>query len=279
MNKPNYFIVTCPGNCATTWLATCLSLHPEIFCSHSLSKHKSEDNLVGRVNDINSHDKLPFVDILTKLADKNLDNKYIGNIHGYTVTSFINNLRQHPVKIDVKVVNLIRNPINWVTSSHGNFIKQSKYSTFSLFQILHKFNSNYVYFNDVAAKHNVDPMDWDFIFFAAACVRLTEVKSDFTFAGNIKHKKMEDITQNKDDFIKLLEEITSGELSITDEYIDQIFNTEKINQHNKHATTADSQFEAWLPWQKEIFIAYIKNLDLLKDYQKIGYDLWFCRVC
>lgn len=272
------FLITCPGNCATTWLSRVLSNHPQIYCSHALSHHKDSQNLIQRVRDLHHYQQMPFYSAVTDLAKEHVDKKYIGNAHGYKIATLIANVMKFPHAGNIRIVNMMRHPITWIASTHGNYIKQSKFSTFSLGDILAKFNSDYVFFQEQASKHQCDPMDWNFILFCAACVRLNEIKNDFVTIEkhnmqNIQHYKMEETTTDAEVLKRLIKSITSDEILIGDAYIEQVYAEGKVNKHRSKTLSIEEQYNDWYEWQRDIFNLYMNKLSLHEHYRKLSYDI------
>lgn len=282
MNNKHYFLVACSGHCATKWLANILQLHTDIYCSHGNGSKPGKEAETKRenraINSVN-HSVIPLQDYFELETFSHPNTPNIGNVHGYTIRSIIENLKQFPsLRLPLSIANLVRNPINFTASAHANFYKKSLELTIVRQEILSVFNQRYDEMQALAKRHNINFIDdWSFLSFIWACNMLQVMNYDYMLskqlANGIPTFRMEDITSSKTELLKLLNVIISKDTEITNQYLTQIFEVKAVNKHRDRVLTDEEQFNKWSDWQRELFIKSIHTNNALENYRSMGYDL------
>ncbi|MBW1731454.1 MAG: hypothetical protein JRJ75_11280 [Deltaproteobacteria bacterium] len=294
----SYFIVTSHGWSASNWLAYVLNHHQDIICTHSarniLASKKdmnSDENLRKNIKNLHQGYLLRQNRSLDRCYDeieKNGKAKCYGSVHVYR-------MRDLPVlyekygapKREYSVLNLIRHPVSLVWSGYGQFRELFRYDLNELYwtsgKIL-KTAKDFVF--DLAEEYDLYIGDLENLAFIGASAVLGSLRLDFDAEEKLGelpgiyflgHIKMEDITVSPETLSNVIQILSHQELDADDNYLRTVYSMGIVNQHkndpNKH--NAREKYLKFTDWQKKVFLYFMNLYDLVKPYQRLGYDLSF----
>ena len=122
MGARQRFLVTSPGYTATKWLAWALNEHPSIHCTHSAGVEPTDhDYSLAELDELveekfGTRDDTPLEAFLERLESEAPDAHAVGNVHRYNLTALGRNQARFQSERAVRVINLVRHPVDWVAS-------------------------------------------------------------------------------------------------------------------------------------------------------------------
>ncbi|WP_097070961.1 hypothetical protein [Rhodobacter maris] len=302
---PNWFIVTSHGWSASHWLAHNLNRHPKIVCLHSSAALLADQHEPYDLTELLA--RKDFTRIFAMLArfragydarailrpadlylpfEAQGDARLIGSVHTFRLRD-LPGLAADLTRLNrkLRIVNLIRHPVNLVNSGAGQFELSFRLDLNELHWITRRIaDTGLAVFERIAARHGLYPGDLEVLSFFGACVTLRGLAADFAardtlleqgvaaFAGSVRQ---EDVTRDPETFRALLDRLGGGVIDSSDAYLDSVFADSKRNIHNARPrpTEPAALFADWAPWQQEAFAFCLDIFGLRPLYQAEGYDL------
>lgn len=294
MRNYKNFIVTCHGWSASNWIAHSLNLNKVITCAHSarvahandkdLQSHKNLRQVIDKLQNGYKQRTHRSLDELNQSIFDMENNEHIGSVH-------VLRMRDIPQIIDsfgtpstnFDLVNVVRNPIDLVWSGYGQFTDLFLFDINELAWTSTKVvNQALDFANYIARKYNLNIGQIENLSFFGACAVLESLKKDFTSIDLVKDQnninlkgifKMEDLTTSRDSFHNLLETLNIESKYITNEYLDSVFSSGKINEHknDKKKISGIDRYNSFSDWQKEVFNHFVELHDIKSTYSDYGY--------
>lgn len=310
--EKNCFVVTCRGWSASLWLANAYHMHNQVMCSHSVSlitdyilsdfKEREApihviDNLMLNLSDLTKDKRNFHLNISSLLSNYFRNNASVlsffeqlqrlgeadcyGCVHTYRQTDLSTLEKLDDSNVDFRLANLIRHPVDTVISASAELIQSSDKLTgiknYSESEIQTKINQIVEVFEDYHPYINPDMENLKDLGFLMACVALNGIAQDLNqipLEGNIL---MEKVTQERDYFEAILMLLTNNSVSISDKYLNDVFQTQGLNAHDqqKKKQTSEQIYAQFSTWQKKTFDFFIQQDNLADKFQTLGYNLEF----
>lgn len=302
---PAWFIVTSHGWSASHWLAHNLSRHPQIACLHSSAALPADQDEPYDVSELLA--RQDFARIFAMLAQfragygargitrpadlyRPLEAQGAARLLGSVHTFRLRDLPAiapdlEPPDRTLRIVNLIRHPVNLVNSGAGQFELTFRLDLNELQWITRRIvETGLDSFERIAARHRIYPGDPEVLAFFGACVTLRGLAADFaardrlleqgltSYAGSVRQ---EDVTRDPAVFRDLVARLGGGALPCPEAYLDRVFADSRRNVHNARPRPTDpaALFADWAPWQQEAFAFCLDAFGLRPLYQAEGYAL------
>jgi hypothetical protein len=240
------FAVVSWGCAATSWLATVLNGHPEIFCVHA-ANHSW--HVFG-----NGEERLDGSPYIRTLANQGSNYAAAGDVHGVS--------RHHIAELRESLANhfnaavVVREPIPRLHSQLALF---ARYETHRCWDI--------GYVDSVIARTGVTLPAGNYRcrFFVHAANMLNAIL-DEREVGRIF--RSEDLTQSPETLGDFVEEITRGAVSPTTAWLRSAIETRPMNRHAK-----PSQDPKFADWQVDV-IRRVVDPRAWDTYAALGYPPW-----
>ena len=305
VGPPAWFVVTSHGWSASHWLAFNLSRHPLIACVHSSAALPADRDEPYDVSDLLA--RKDFTRIFAMIAqfragygargvirpgdlyrpmESQCDARLLGSVHTFRLRDLpAMGANLDPQDRDLRIVNLIRHPVNLVNSGAGQFELTFRLDLNELQWITRRIvETGLEVFERIAARHSLYPGDPEVLSFFGACVTLKGLAADFvardtlvgqglaTYAGSIRQ---EDVTRDPAVFGDLVHRLGAGAVDCPQAYLREVFADPRRNIHNPRVrpTDAAALFADWAPWQQEAFAFCLDFFGLRSFYQAEGYNL------
>ena len=275
MGAARRFIVTSPGYTATKWLAWALNEHPAIHCTHSAGVSPTDhayslEELDALVEEkFGARDQIPLDQFLTELEADAPDAEAVGNVHRYNLSALARNREHFPGAGAVRVVNLVRHPVDWIASGTAQMARMSE----GVELIQRQICGHHERHGELHAAHDfpVHPSNED-LAFAYLCHRLCLLAREGALPG-IRHVPMEAMTTERDTFASVVKAV-SGRIA-EESYLDSVFEKGAIHAHRSGAPASPREkFEGWLPWKRELFAHWARVSEVFSVYRGLGYTGW-----
>lgn len=277
MTSKAYFIISTYGRTATQWLHQVLNQHPEIFCTHSSdlsilppSPETPQERNIRVSREHEAFAKISLDEYFDKMERLVPGKKAYGNVHGIDALEDFS-----PYRRKFTLIHLLRHPIHRVQSLVSRWLHATTYLPEHQERLWLRFQTyaQDPFIANLLQEHEVDlkvKANWLFV---VAVFRLQQDLKHFQLP--IPHVPMERLVKDLDYFFWLLAKITQGQVSLTEEYIDDLYQAQPVDQRNRKVTALE-QFDSWPEWQKVLFIRAIYVMKSLNYYDILGYDLSFC---
>lgn len=287
MQNVNNFLVTCHGWSGSSWLATALNKHKDILCTHSAANvlpdsgkgySKEEEKISSEARSLKLNTQQMQLSDYFKHQEALGNAKLYGSVHTYRlrdIPKLVKNNTSNNLRFNV--VNLVRHPVNLVASGQGQFTQMIEFDIFARVEVLNFFTKSSNFYLYLREKYNLDLCNWDTVCFLAAAQHMFILSQEQALVKGVVNFKMEDLTTTPDLLKRLIKLISSDQITVNEEYLDDVYNLGKINIHKKGKKiyTCQEQFELWSDWQKEAFVYFFKESKIENSYKKIGYDFSF----
>lgn len=279
------FILASHGWSASKWVAHALNRHDQIACGHSSAAVLAAEagdydpqitkmlpalrqGYVGRQTQ-------PIADRYAALAALK-PAPILGTVHTYRLRDLPSQAARFPPESPYVVMNLVRHPLDLVISGAGQFETLFRADLNELAWTLRKVvDQGLEIVEDIASRHGLMPGDHVAFFGAAVVLGSLRLDLDASLAawdyrGTVR---MEDVTQDRRAFAKMVATLTDRDDLDTPAYLDAVFDQGAMNRHA--AKGAVRNWEALAPWQQETFAAFFKKFALRAPYEAMGYDFSF----
>ncbi|AXQ95761.1 hypothetical protein D0Z66_18740 [Cereibacter sphaeroides] len=300
-----WFIVTSHGWSASHWLAHNLSRHPRVACVHSSAALPGDRDEPYDVSELLA--RKDFATIFAMLAqfragygargvmrpadlyrpmEAQGDARLIGSVHTFRLRDLPGMVSDlSPPDRNLRIVNLIRHPVNLVNSGAGQFELTFRLDLNELQWITRRIvETGLETFERIAARHQLFPGDPEVLSFFGACVTLKGLAADFAardallghgLAGYAGSLRQEDVTREPAVFRDLVHRLGDGAVGCPSAYLDLVFADSRRNVHNarRRPTDPSALFADWAPWQQEAFAFCLDTFGLRAPYEAEGYDL------
>jgi hypothetical protein len=186
----------------------------------------------------------------------------------------------------LRIVNLLRHPVNLVNSGAGQFELTFRLDLNELHWVTRRVvETGLAAFEKISARHGLFPGDLEVLSFFGACATLKGLAEDFaardmlldrgvaSFAGSVLQ---EDVTRQPAAFSELVQRLGAGSVTCPEDYLHAVFaDPGGRNVHNRRALPTDpaALFALWAPWQQEAFAFCLDAFKLRAPYEAEGYDL------
>ncbi len=307
--KPGYFIVACRGWSASLWLANCFNLHEQVICSHNvslvtdllLSGWTSEKNhsiptsekLIRKVLEKNNlddegmdclHSSISeilsdyfrasasveaFFNILRLTGDAD----FFGSVHTYRLCDFGQMELLEENTFQFCYANLLRHPLNTVLSAAAEMKKNIE--SFALETVKNKFQQIETAYPQIKNIMGEEAKTQENLAFILGCIALNGIAEDLhkiPLEGNIL---MEKLTRDRDYYADTLTLLTEGRMPISEEYLDQVFQTYSLNKHRDNHQEPAIAFSELQEWKKDSFRFFYHGSGIHDTMMKLGYELNF----
>ncbi len=297
-----HFIVTTRGRTGSFWLANAFDMHPEIICSHGRVRAPASWLFADRINMYYSrvyskgmkwtNKELPDqlatmlsryceheiqrgrskeypdnIDDLLKEQEEIGQADYYGKVHGFQLRDIIRMYKQKPPAKEIKIANQIRNPVKIVNSGLKDFSKKFEKEP-NLKRACHN------KYKKIITRYNLLPTTSELAF-------IKMVDDIDSYLETLEHEKLlqiplEKVTKNKDFLCFVLRTLTSFDLKISDEYLDNVFNHGRLNNHvkNPKKQSPEEIFSSWQFWQKDHFRRKLMQYEeYFPKMYELGYDI------
>ena len=285
----NVILVTSRGLTATTWFANALNLHPDIFCAHGRDRpsrgFESPKLLADRIY---RQDRLQYeqwqrnasvAEYISDLANAAAGSRMIANIHGYILIELFNKL-DSTIKGKVNIANMVRHPISFIQSyvallEHRELDYPEKFAT----EHAQRARDN----KQLFLQLKIDPTDITLYGFVEACQALIKSANEQQ-TYPVETIQMEKLVSDPNYFRKIFQYLTESKLAISEEYLTQVFSTQKLNSHFSDCATPNSRnnetkeksiWDNWSNLQRHVFHSLIDRQTLIA-FTQLGYDLSYC---
>ncbi|OJV16015.1 MAG: hypothetical protein BGO27_04115 [Alphaproteobacteria bacterium 33-17] len=208
--------------------------------------------------------------------------KFIGNIHGVTMTSLHKNFSKINNSQEIKFADLARNPITRRESTINQYVRHYNYNIKLQSDINNIFSSH----KDII-KYYEKHFNADFTLIRNKCSFYLDMvlRSTLNTANEYRNYYIpvihfEKMRSDPDYFASIISYISDFQLQCDDEYLAKVFsdknlNEGRINGQTKSHLSPQEVFYSWPEWERHMFVDEAKKHDILKAYLKIGYDISF----
>lgn len=280
----NFFLITSHGQTASMWLAGVLSRIPEVFCTHGYSyppqaahlEELSSDEWALRRGSAERFNTLPLSTLHAEL--KSATNKpIIGNVLAFYLGRLFS--RAGAVhRRGVTVVNIVRHPVTRLTST----LKTWNISPdFAPPFVELDFNTRCDHLkNFIMKSHKKVDFSTSDKTFVVSLLAMEDISNDIKLANwhQIQNVKYEEMTTNKEVFSNLVKKVTSNQVNLSQDFLDNLFSSKRINPHNNTGITeADLQYQSWDKWKQDTFKFTLERKGKFKLYENLNYDLSFIK--
>ncbi|MAU97485.1 MAG: hypothetical protein CMP81_16620 [Fulvimarina sp.] len=303
---PRWFIVSSHGWSASHWLAFNLARHPQIMCVHSsaalpadrgepydvsaLLARKDFATIFAMIAQFRkgyvARGTLRPADLFRRMELESCGRPLLGSVHTFRLRDLPRLAAElDPPERSLRIVNLIRHPVNLVNSGAGQYELTFRLDLNELQWVARRVvDTGLDAFEQIAARHGLYPGDLEVLSFFGACATLKGLAEDFaardalvargvaSYAGSVRQ---EDVTREPEIFRDLVARLGAGAVDCPEDYLGDVFSDARRNVHNARngPTEPTALFEQWAPWQQEAFAFCLDRFDLRKPYLAEGYDL------
>lgn len=280
-----FFIVACYGLSASNWFAHALNIHPEITCTHSEESVLADDNIhtnqrlaetvferyqARMSRRYNTLDQF-FKDIIDKG-----NSPVCGGVHTHRLSDLQVIESQSQREVDFNLMNLVRHPVTLVNSGAGHLADLLSFDMFMMSGLLGSIQNESEFFFKLAKDYKLNLMDNEVLTFIGGCTNLFDLGNDYKTSYKPMTVKMEMLTSDRDYYKDVVTKLVQNKITITDEYLNQVFNIGTVNQHKRNAIKQANEYYAeWKPWQKICFGYCLDRSGILSHYINFGYDFSF----
>jgi hypothetical protein len=205
---PQLFYVVSWGCAATSWLATVLNRHPDIYCVHAANMHW---HVLG------NSEKLDGVPYLRIIGSQGHAHTAAGGVHGISRHLIPECRRKFGAKFNAVVV--VREPVSRL---------ESQLALYDDFEGLKVWNVDYLDAVLIRSGIVLAPGDYRSRLFVHAANMLNAIL-DEDEVGKIY--RSEDLTSNVQMLGEFVEEITRGKVSPDSAWLQSALETKKVNVH------------------------------------------------
>lgn len=213
-----------------------------------------------------------------------------GNVHGETIVTLAANLGTHPLIRPVTVVNLVRHPIPRTESKFGMIQHDCEASEVMRkvceFQLQDRLNRLAPIADGIREQIGDFTASAERCYFVSALLDTVGASSEFTqtVAGTAPPQCcIETLKDNREAFSALVLHLTNGQVSVSGDYLDTVFNPDNLNSERYRAgviaqkppRTPEEQWRAWADWQQRAFQAAMQVSGFHRDFQRVGYEFGF----
>jgi len=275
MGARQRFIVTSPGYTATKWLAWALNEHPDIHCTHSAGVHPTDhDYSLAELNTLveekfGARDDTPLEAFLARLEAEAPEAHVVGNVHRYNLTALSRNRERFSGERAVRVVNLVRHPVDWVASGTAQMTRMSEGVERIRDQIARHHEVHRALHEELGMPQEAMPED---LAFAYLCHRLCLLAREARMQG-VRHVPMEAMTSDRDTFSSVVKAVSGREAE--EAYLDVVFQKGTIHAHRGGpGLPSQETYDAWPPWRQRLFTHWACASGVFALYRTLGYAGW-----
>lgn len=281
------FILTCHGWSASKWVAYALNLHPDIACGHSSAALLADDTchqddnlgplIPGLRAGYTRRQSVPLADIYAGLSAQK-PARFTGTVHTYRLRDLPIQAARFPPAPGIRVMNLVRHPLDLVISGAGQFRALFQTDLNELAWTVSKLvDQGLDLVEAICDRHGRAPGERDELCFFSACIVLGSLRLDIDAEAKVRDGPwaylgpvcMEDVTTNPVAFAKLVKALTGTRADTS--YLSAVFAQTRINRHARMR----AGWETLAPWQREAFAAFFDRFDLRAAYEAMGYEFRF----
>ncbi len=303
---PRWFIVSSHGWSASHWLAFNLARHPQIMCVHSSAalpadRHEPYDvsELLARKDFATifamlakfregyaARGTLHPADLYRRMENESRGRPLIGSVHTFRLRDLPRVAAElDPPERSLRIVNLIRHPVNLVNSGAGQYELTFRLDLNELQWVARRIvETGLDAFEQIAARHGLYPGDLEVLSFFGACATLKGLAEDFAardallaegVAGYAGSVRQEDVTREPAVFRDMVDRLGAGAVDCSEAYLGEVFSDARRNVHNARSAPTEpaALFEHWAPWQREAFAFCLDRFALRAPYSAEGYEL------
>ncbi len=298
-----YFCITSHGWSASNWVAYSYNLHDDIICTHSAlndvpnekemhQEDKLKNNILRFHKGYSSRTEIPLNDSYRHIRSFG-EAKVYGSVHLFRLRDLKHQTEiSAPFDNKISIINLVRNPISLVWSGYGQFKQLFKFDLNELHWTLGKLlNTDKDFVYEIGFKYQIEIGNYDVLAFLCACRVLESLRIDLDaeqwiieygtgfnlfYGGTVM---MEEMTSNRDYFKSSFRKLNLDDLVVSDEYLDTVFSTGKVNKHKVDSIDKSPNhiFNSFSDWQKEVFLHFFNKYELRAAYEKMGYDFSYIK--
>lgn len=237
------FAVISWGCAATKWAARVLNSHPDVLCMHAAN------TFWDRFGSSTSErlDGLPYLRVVFTMAN---GYKAAGDVHGIS-RHHIPAIRQ-AFGDHFRCAVLVREPIARIQSQMALFDSFRGYPAWDL-----------AYVNDIIANRGVELPSGDAknVMFVHATNMLNAIVEEQELGPLFRSEK---ITSNPDELAEFINVLTAGQVSLSQDWLEQAVRQPRVNQHVQDARP---ELEGW---QLDVLRKVVQP-EAWEAYEKLGY--------
>jgi hypothetical protein len=272
----NFFIITSYGRTATYWIAKVLTMHPDILCAHGPTTdfyHDYKQQSLEAIDlqkihkNIANFYKLSLSEYLN-LLKKSGEAKFYGSCHAYSAGNFLNKIKEYNKTL--QFVNLIRHPITRIESHRNKWLREVQKSKEMRKRLEEQFYQ--ISRKDSFVKRFKNTKIRDKYFICALNSVLSQDK--WELAKDVWHVPMEKLTKDRETFIWIINHLTHGQIVLSNEYLEQVFDSKKVNHTQIINSNSYMCYSSWDRWEKDYFKSKIGEYGY-SQYSDYNYDFSF----
>jgi hypothetical protein len=276
--------VTSPGLSATRWLSFALATNPNVFVAHgkhpldaitngdfARERDAAHRDSLERGNDLRALYESESVEaVFAKYREFKPEASAWGCVHSYTVESLIGAVKSPATLASMKVVNLLRHPVNFI-ASHESLVRSAE-----AFPELYQHYTDRVFRQVLAAFPELAlvacPDLKAFFTFAVSCFGVASQLKDLAYFPGFPCVRMESFTKDSSLLRNVCEDLTG--LRYSPGRLEALVLAGAINSHRQSRSEADPvQIVAtWANWKRDIAAVMISGA-VRTQFEKQGYDL------
>lgn len=289
LKKRNYFLIATQGNTGSLWLASALNQYPDVYCTHGYDYPFPADGAEPREIETDEQTRRNQ-QTTNRLYDASLaellhemqsvtSKPIIGNVHAYTVSRLTRLLPSLPEKhrLRLRLFNMVRHPVTRVNSMYKMFVSESGDKLVDFIETAFETRCEHLR-RYLQVNHQVELTN-QVKSFVGSLLALEDITRDVILANQygIENISFERVTTEPGYFAMLMNKIVNSYKPFNAKKAEAIFaSTPKINRHNSEQNRdAKDQYEAWLPWQRDLYQYVVTRMAMDKIYAEFDYELQF----
>jgi len=283
--KPSLFFITSFGRTATAWVASTLTLHPQVLCSHAalfepFNPHHKEaeekERTIRAQRDEVGFYKMTLKQIYDRYRQERPDMRCVGNVHAFTAASLEHKRLNEPGAPPYTTVNLLRQPIVRMDSLWRRWRYERKLET-PFAQWIEKTpleeTLNKDAYAELRRRHDISLDSFDDRAFFHAVFQLHMDDNDL-LVKTVEHISSERLVSDIDYFAYVAERLFGKAVPITAAWLREVEALGKVHASEGGSRNALQIFEEWKPWQRSVLSIFLDTRPNLKtEYPRYGYNL------
>ncbi|HEY7426265.1 MAG TPA: hypothetical protein VH682_18685 [Gemmataceae bacterium] len=285
--SPRFFAVTTPGVSATRWLAHVLAAHADVYVAHG--KHPLDAVMRGNFNqekrntDLDSlmrgnamrqlYEEQSLEEVFARFQETKPEARVFGCVHSYTLDALIRAARSPLTLSNVRVLNLVRHPVNYIASHYALIRSAERYAPLYHYYMERVFPQTLQEFPELFLMPCTDHRA--FLAFAASCLGVANLIRDLSYPG-VRNMKMEELTTRAEVLQSVCQELTG--LSYSEELLRTFVSRGAINRHRSPGSSNDPHtiYTNWETWQQDMVQVMIPGT-VLNWLEEMDYDVTMFR--
>jgi hypothetical protein len=289
MRMPDLALICSGGRTGTYWLTRALNKHPDILAAHSpVSPPLILDGGRGEFErtrtEVQNHRKIEGMTLDQIIEEMRScgSQPYKCRVHAMVLSGAHDRLVSERCAGQITVLNVIRHPVTRTSSFAHHFSERLRHDfaigTVAEMLELWRVDPTMAHYKRIVQdRWPAEDMTFlDNIFFLMAVVLQRREFAELSLP--YPHYRFENLVRDREIFVAMLRDAFGEELSVTHEFIDAAFSTERLNGSRTEARAsvgAAEIFARWRPWQKDVYRIFAEEHRLDEIYGSFGYDFSF----